>query len=225
MAICKNCGVEYDDSLNKCPLCSGEDNKTKPVSPADILSTLKKDNKRQLWELSMVLIFSTIAITIVFDAMFGKGIRWSFFTSLSLLYLASVLTVPYFFKKALAILGMLTISTLIFLLLLDLLTGKNGWFLPLGLPVTVSLFFLAGLVAFFSSLSKYKGLNLLASILIALAIFVIIIEFFTDKYINDTVRLQWSIVTATALSVMALILVFIHYRLKRGHSLDRLFHV
>jgi hypothetical protein len=225
MTICKNCGVEYEDELNNCPLCSGEENNTKPASPADVLGILKKENKRQLWELSMVLIFSTIVITLVFDAMFGKGIRWSLFTTVSLLYLASVLTIPYFFRKPLPLLGLLTGSTLLLLFFINLLTGKNGWFLPLALPVTIAFFLLTGLVVLFNSLSRYKGLNLLATIFISLSLFVIVIEIFTDMYVNGIIRLQWSVVTAASLTIMALILVYIHYRLKHGHNLDRIFHV
>jgi len=225
MAICRNCGVEYDDELIKCPLCSGVEGKTKPVSPADVLDDSKIVNKRQLWELSMVLTLSAIIVTLAIDAVFIKGIKWSFYSSASLLYLGGVLTMIHFYRNSYLFSGVLMIATLVLLFIISLLSGNNGWYFPFALPVTVSLFILLALVLFLNSLSKYRGLNLIASIFLALSIFVIIIELCGDNYFNKSISLQWSVITAASMSIFALVLVYIHYRLKRGHNLGRLFHV
>jgi hypothetical protein len=68
-------------------------------------------------------------------------------------------------------------------------------------------------------------LNLIALILMALAVFMLAIEFLVDRAVEGIFRPQWSVVTAASLSIIALILIFVHYRLKRGRSLGRLFHV
>jgi len=225
MTICKNCGVEYDDDIQECPLCSGSNEKTKPVSPADVLDISKNINKRQLWELAMVLIFSAIVVTLAIDAFIVKGIYWSLFSSAALIYLGVILIVTHFNKNRFLISGALMIATLALLYIIDVLSTDVEWFLPIGLPVTISFFILSYLVLYLNSLSKYKGLNLLATIFIAIAIFLVLIETCIDLNSNNAVSLRWSVVASASLCILALILIFIHYRLKRGHSLGRLFHV
>ena len=80
-------------------------------------------------------------------------------------------------------------------------------------------------VIFLNSLSRYRGLNLLATILLALAIFLVVIEYLTDMLLTSEFTPQWSVVTAASLVIISLIFVFIHFRLKRGRSLGRMFHV
>jgi hypothetical protein len=225
MTICRTCGVEYEDSFSTCPLCNGEDNNSKPISPADILDISKGENKKHLWELSMILIFSSIVITFAIDMVFGKGIKWSLYAIISLLYLASVLTVTHFSRKPLIISVSICVATMVLLFLTSLLTGDHKWFLALGLPITAAFFILAGIVVLLNSLSNYRGLNLIATFFLALAVFTLVIELFSDLYLSGTIRLQWSVVAAASLSLLALLLIFIHYRLKRGTRLGRLFHV
>lgn len=225
MAICKNCGVEYDDEMGKCPLCSGTDEKTKPVSPADVLDISKNINKRQLWELAMVLIFSAMVVTLAIDSFTVKGIYWSLFSSTALIYLGVILTMTHFFKNRYVISGTLMIASLVLLFVIDTLTRDDRWFFTIGLPVTISFFILSFLVLSLNSLSKYKGLNLLATVFFAIAVFLAIIETCIDLNSGNSISLQWSVVAFASLCILALILIFIHYRLKRGHSLGRLFHV
>jgi hypothetical protein len=225
MTICRVCGVEYEDNFSTCPLCNGEDNNSKPISSADILDMTKSENKKHLWELSMILIFSSVVITFAIDMVFGKGIRWSLFAIISLLYLASILTVTHFSRKPLIISISICLATLAMLFLISRLTGDHNWFMALGLPITAAFFVLGGIVVFLNSLSNYKGLNLIATLFLALALFTIVIELCSDLYSSGKIRLQWSVVAAASLSLLALILIFIHYRLKQGTRLGRLFHV
>jgi hypothetical protein len=58
-----------------------------------------------------------------------------------------------------------------------------------------------------------------------MALHAIIIEYLTDRLIKGEFTPQWSVVTAASLTIIALVFLFVHYRLKRGRSLGRLFHV
>lgn len=226
MAICKSCGVDLGEGNDKCPLCEATEHNIRVVSPADVLNISKLENGKQLYELTMLLLFCGIIITIAIDAVFGNGMNWSLFTTTCIGYVMAVITMLYFWHSrpyALIVSGM--ISTLILLYFIDKMTGDAGWFMTVAGPLAFSLFALAGLVVFLNSLSIYKGLNLIALIVIALAIFIMITEYLIDRFNSGTVNLQWSIVTAASLSIIALILIFVHYRLKRGRSLGRLFHV
>ncbi|HPT11633.1 MAG TPA: DUF6320 domain-containing protein [Bacteroidales bacterium] len=223
MAICEFCGIEYEDTIPVCPLCNGEEER--PVSPADILDISKSENKRQLWELSMVILFSAIIIAFAVDAVFGKGIHWSLYADASLLFIASILTLTHLTRNKWIIFSSLFVLTVILLLVFSLLTKSHSWFLPLALPATASIFILGLAVVFLNSLSRYRGLNLIAVIFFALALFTLIVETCIDLFSNGVVMLRWSVAAAASLSLLALILIFIHYRLKRGRKLDSLFHV
>ncbi len=223
MAICRFCGIEYEETLPVCPLCNGEEER--PVSPADILDISKSENKRQLWELSMVLLISAIIIAFAVDAVFGKGIKWSLYADTSLLFIASILTLTHLSRNKWMIFSSLFVLTVILLFVFSLLTKTHNWFLPLALPLTASLYFLGLAVVFLNSLSRYRGLNLIAVIFFAMALFTLVVEICIDMFNDGLIKLQWSVASAASLSLLALILVFIHYRLKRGRKLDSLFHV
>jgi|WetSurMetagenome_2_1015567.scaffolds.fasta_scaffold07722_3 hypothetical protein len=225
MAICRFCGVEYDDSLITCPLCNGDEKRSGPISPADILDISKGENKRQLWELTMVLLFSAMIIALAIDGVFGKKMLWSLYANVSLLYVASILTVTHFSKNYWIVSSSLFISTLALLFALNMLTMIHNWFLPIALPITSALYFFSLIVVFLASKSKYKGLNLIAIMFFALAVFVLVVESSIDLYKNSIISLQWSVAAAASLSLLAFILVYIHYRLKRGRKLESLFHV
>lgn len=226
MAICKSCGVDLGDGNDTCPLCEATENNLRVVSPADVLNISKLENGRQLFELTLLLLSCGIIITIAIDAVFGKGLNWSLFTSTCIGYVMAVITVLYFWhSQPYPLIMSLMVSTLLLLYLIEKMTGNSGWFISVAGPLAFSLFVLAGLVVFLNSLSLYKGLNLIALILIALAVLMLLTEFLTDRAGTGIFKPQWSVVTAASLAIIALILIFVHYRLKRGRSLGRLFHV
>jgi hypothetical protein len=227
MSICKNCGVELGEGIDKCPLCEpSEKSPDQVISPADLFSLSRKQNAKNLYEISMLLLVSGVIVTIAIDAVFGRGLSWSLLTTACIGYLIAMISGIYHLhaKRYLMVL-VISASTLLLLWLIDRLTGNKGWFMSIAGPMALSAAILLSAVIFFNSLSKYRGLNLLATILIALAIFMIIIEYLTDRLITSAFHPQWSVVTAASLIIIALIFVFIHYRLKHGRSLGRLFHV
>lgn len=173
----------------------------------------------------MVILFSAIIIAFAVDAVFGKGIHWSLYADASLLFIASILTLTHLTRNKWIIFSSLFVLTVILLFVFSLLTKSHSWFLPLALPATASIFILGLAVVFLNSLSRYRGLNLIAVIFFALAFFTLIVETCIDLFSNGVVMLRWSVAAAASLSLLALILIFIHYRLKRGRKLDSLFHV
>jgi hypothetical protein len=227
MSICKQCGVELGEGIDKCPLCEpSEKSQDQVISPADLFSLSRKQNAKNLYEISMLLLVSGVIITIAIDAVFGRGLNWSLLTTTCIGYLIAMISGIYHLqKKRYLMILVISASTLLLLWLIDLLTGNIGWFMSIAGPMTVSASVLATAVIFLNSLSKYRGLNMLATVLLALAIFVIITEYLIDEMIASAFHPQWSIVTAASLVIIALIFIFIHYRLKHGRSLGRLFHV
>jgi hypothetical protein len=227
MSICKNCGVDLGEGNEKCPLCEPTDHGTVHiVSPADLFSYSKIVNTRTLYEITMLLLVSGVIITIAIDFVFVRGMRWSLLTTTCIGYLISMVTCIYFLRgKPYLMISATMAATLLFLWFIDLLSGNHGWFRTTAAPMVISGALLTMAVIFLNSLSKYRGLNLLSTILIAMAVHIVIIEYLTDKLLTSEFDPQWSVVTAASLTIIALIFLFVHYRLKRGRSLGRLFHI
>jgi divalent metal cation (Fe/Co/Zn/Cd) transporter len=70
-----------------------------------------------------------------------------------------------------------------------------------------------------------RGLNIIASIFIALSGFCIVTEMVLDKYFNGAVDIRWSLIVSVSILPVALVLFFYHYRLKKGNRLDSFFHI
>lgn len=227
MSICKNCGVDLGEGNEKCPLCEPSERQEKRVaSPADLFRVSRIQNKRHMYEITMLLLISGVIITIAIDAVFGKGMSWSLATTTSIGYLIAMVSGTYLLRqRPYLMIAVTAAATLVFLWLLDHFTGANGWFMTVACPMAVSAALLTASVIFLNSLSRYRGLNLLATILVALAMFTIITEFLIDRLLTSAFTPQWSVVTAASLFIIAMIFIFIHYRLKRGRSLGRLFHI
>ncbi len=227
MSICKNCGVDLGEGNEKCPLCEPSERQEKRVaSPADLFRVSRIQNKRHMYEITMLLLISGVIITIAIDAVFGKGMSWSLATTTSIGYLIAMVSGTYLLRqRPYLMIAVTAAATLVFLWLLDHFTGANGWFMTVACPMAVSAALLTASVIFLNSLSRYRGLNLLATILVALALFTIITEFLIDRLLTSVFTPQWSVVTAASLFIIAMIFIFIHYRLKRGRSLGRLFHI
>jgi hypothetical protein len=227
MAICKNCGVDLGEGNEKCPLCEPSDlRKHRVASPADLFRVSRIQNSRYLYEIFMLILVSGVIITVVIDAVFGKGMSWSLATTTSIGYLIAMVSGVYLLRgKPYLMIAVTASATIIFLWLIDRFTGNHGWSRTVGCPMALSGALLTGAVIFLNSLSRYRGLNLLATILVALAVFTVVIEYLIDRLVASEFTPQWSVVTAASLLIIAMIFIFIHYRLKRGRSLGRLFHI
>ena len=119
----------------------------------------------------------------------------------------------------------LALTILISLFLIDLIHNGIEWFIPVGLPVTIAMFIAVGIITILYEEAHLKGLNIVAAGLIVLSGLSIITEFVLDKYLNGDINMRWSLITSVSILPVALILVFYHYRLKKGNRLDSFFHV
>jgi len=227
MAICKNCGVDLGEGNDKCPLCQPSDIRNKrAISAADLFRLSRIQNTRHLYEITMLLLVAGVIITLAIDAVLKRGINWSLMTTTCIGYLIVFISAIYLLRRRpYLVITLATVATLVFLWLLDLLTGHTGWFRSIASPLTVAAALLTAAVLFLNSLSRYRGLNLLATMLVALAIFALITEYLTDRIVSTAYRPQWSVITAASLVIIAMFFIFIHYRMKRGRSLGRLFHI
>jgi hypothetical protein len=234
MSYCTNCGVELDEGLSYCPLCGfnlGKDdhpetNQKSEYYPSDIILLYKKETRKHILELSGVITFSGIAVCTIVDLVVHKNLSWSLFADTSLL--ASWICLTLFllaFRKYFIIVPGLLITILTMQFFFDLFIPPVNWFYRLGLPVTLAFFLCCFIIIFLWKVAKFKGFNILAIALVVLSGFCMISEIFIDKFVFNTVDIRWSAIVAVSVLPLALVLLFVHYRMKKGKRLDSYFHV
>ncbi len=240
MNYCNKCGVELDTNMNFCPLCGlsiGE--KSDGAEPSisgqsiekdkiiDDYESLTKVQKRKLfWELSNVILFSGILVTITINLFLNKSITWSSYSTVASLAVLANISVFTFWRHRmlLMVLGSL-LSTSVLLILLDLFSTNIGWGIKLGIPILISFYVLLLLVIWLIRISKQRGFNILAIIFLAIGVFSICVDGFVSLYFVHQFQIRWSMIVATSMIPISALLFFVHYRLKKGVDLKRFFHI
>jgi hypothetical protein len=231
--ICPNCGVILDRGVESCPLCGDKngDQETLQVGlsqgyPSEILKMDSRERARYRWEMSGIIAASGILVSLVVDLVIGKGMNWSVYPVSVLAAIWIYITLLIFTRrKVWILLPGLAVNTLALLLMIDLASPPINWFVPIALPFTISFFVLTGVVVLLSSRSLYKGFNVLAIIFMAVGVLCIIFELFTDLFVKGRIDIEWSAIAAAAIIPFSAILMFVHYRLKKGLNLKSYFHI
>jgi hypothetical protein len=234
MNICVNCGVELDEDVEICPLCGKSNTEAANADvtynsahyPSDIIFLHRKETRKHIWELSGIITFSAIAVCTIVDLVIGKGLTWSLFADTSLLAAWICLTlILLVFKKQLIILPGILFTILAMLFLFDLFSEPPYWFYKLGLPITIAFFVFVSIIFMLWHVAHLKGFNILAFAFVVLSGFCVVSEAFIDKYLFGRVSIRWSAIVAVSILPIVLILLFVHYRMKKGKRLDSFFHV
>jgi hypothetical protein len=233
MKYCINCGVELDEDLSSCPLCGfnigNEESETVKKSeffPSDIILLHKKETRTHLWELSGIISFSGIVVCAIVDFVIMKKFTWSLFADTSIMASWLILTLSLLaFRRYYIILPGFLITILTMLFLFDVFSPPVNWFFELGLPIALTLFIAVTIVLILWKFAHFKGFNVLAFAFIILSGFCVISEVFIDKFMFKVVDIRWSAIVAVSILPIALILLFAHYRMRKGNRLDSYFHV
>lgn len=234
MNFCTNCGVELDKNLITCPLCGftiGKEDLFEPVHkseyyPSDIILLHKKENRKHFWELSGIIAFSGILVCTIVDLVIHKTLSWSLFSDTSIMASWICLTLILMaFRKYFLIIPGLLITILTMLFLFNLFSPPVNWFYGIALPITIALFVAVSIVVVLWKIAHFRGFNILAIAFLVLSGFCVVCEVFIDKYISSKVDIHWSAIVSASILPIALILLFVHYRMKKGKRLDSYFHV
>jgi phosphatidylserine synthase len=100
-----------------------------------------------------------------------------------------------------------------------------NWFYGIGLPVTIALSVSVSIIVVLWKEAHFKGFNILAFAFLVLSGFCIVSEVFIDRWLSGRAEIRWSAIVAVSILPIALVLLFVHYRMKRGKRLDSYFHV
>jgi len=232
MNVCSNCGVELEDDFKKCPLCGtvigigAVEEKTSLNYPSDVILQHKRENRKHFWELSGIIAFSGMAVCTIVNLVIGKNLDWSLFADASILTTWIILTLILFANRKYYIMVTgIMISILLMLFLFDIFSGSLDWFFVVALPLTVAVFISLSIVVALSRTVHFRGFNLLSIAFLIISGFCIITEMVIDKYLNGVVEIRWSAIAAVSIIPIALVFLFLHYKLKKGKRLDSFFHI
>jgi lipopolysaccharide export LptBFGC system permease protein LptF len=242
MPYCPDCGVEIGNAPT-CPLCGTRnpraDIPAEPSRPeADASSpnsgffgdvegaeTLTTHDKRKIaWEvLSVAFSIAVVSLSLINFLVEGR-LSWSLFPVSAFIFI-------WIFATALLVMDgksplryiLTALDPPAFLLALGLFTGDISWAWKLAVPIAVFSELVAAGVSLQIKNAKRKGLNILAYLLVGIAINCLGIETYVDLFCSGKIHLTWSVITAIALIPIAGFLLYLHYRVAKSTNLHRLF--
>jgi hypothetical protein len=195
-----------------------------------ILSDFKEltpvQRRKLFWQLSGIILISGMMVTFIIDLIINQSITWSKYSMSACLALFINISMIVFFKKKiiLSLIGCF-ISTSILLVLFDMFNKNIGWGTKLGTPLVFSFYLVIFVLISIVRRSKQRGINLIAYFLIAASILTLSVEGIISLQVDKQLNFQWSVITLVSVLSVAAILLFIHYRLRKGTDLKRFFHI
>lgn len=215
MAYCVNCGVHLNDRVILCPLCQTEviNPRSQPINhslPRPMLQTEEpgKGFDRNLWiKLMSITLVTPAIISVIIDWIFQRPLSWSLYVTASLMLAWTWSISPFFFRQNRLLkwipIGMITL--LGFLFSIEQFSNSQGWFITIGLPITVSFFVIFAILTILINQKVLRELRIPSAILIAVGLFCVCINASISLYKNQTIRLDWSLIVCTTCIAFGLI--------------------
>ncbi len=233
MTIYPKCGVELDSGHATCPLCHTDMQNPDHGIGSKIPDYMRLDNpltvKEKLhlfWELSGILHFSALLVTFLIDVILHGKPGWSWYVVAAIASSYFYITLIVFLTRRLILfLAGLLANTLALLWAIDYLNEGLSWFVLPGIPLAGFFVLLLGLVMLFIRHTRQRGFNVVAIISMAIGVYITLIEMSFAWTTATPVKLTWSIIVAISILPFSLFLLYFHYRLKRGTSLRKFFHL
>lgn len=221
MSYCVNCGVQLADSEKHCPLCQTEViNPKAPKREPDehpysrhVDSLMKRIDRRYFATLAALLLCIPCIISVLLDILTGGGLTWAAYVIGAVAVVYIVVLLPYFFRKyhAVIFLGADCAAVLLYLLFIETTNGGQ-WFIPLGLPLTVSASICLLALALVFTKHKLSVIVKTGAVLIAVGVFVVAVEVFISLYSYNEVRFVWSFYTLIPCAVLGVAAFVLEHR-------------
>jgi hypothetical protein len=241
MPYCSECGVEVDAAVDTCPLCkapigrkSGGEEAPAPhgaypdkiIDPEDRYHLTATERRRIAVELLSLAFGLAGAVVLLVDLVVNQRLGWSLYVLVSLGFAWLVSTMPLILHgKPWLVFAVLAPALPLFLFLIDVFDGRGiGWFLPYGLPIAGASMGTIAAVGAMIGASRRKGLNVLATIFLGVAFFVLVLEGILDLN-SGGLSPYWSAIAALALAPTSVLLFFLHGRVLRGADLRKVFRL
>jgi len=230
-----------EENANFCSLC-GE---PLPGKSANNISYIKSGKQRReekllsdyrqltgfqkrkiFWTISGLILIAAIIITLLIDFVGNHKITWSKFpVTVSLVLFINFTLNTFMRRRIILMLSLSFLSVSAFFILLDIYLGKTGWQIKSGIPVILAAYVIVFILIFLVRRSKQKGLNIIAFSMIAGGLLSVCTEGIISVYSHGTISLEWSLIVLVSVALISMLLLYIHYRLKRATDLKRFFHI
>ena len=231
MNVCKKCGVELDINMNYCPLCGHKANATSeaPLFPKDetydfqVLSNVQK--RKVFWDLSLIVLVAGILTSTVIDLIINKNITWSKYTiTVGLALVIHISLIVFLHARTVPLLLSGFIASSLLILLLDWINKSMDWAVTMGIPLLFCIYLIVLALALIIKKSRQKGVNLIAYVLLAIAMTGICTEGILSLNMHNALTLHWSLILLVCMVAISAILLFIHFRLKKATDLRKFFN-
>lgn len=241
MVRCQRCGVELEENANFCSLCgeplldkcteynysvqSGKIRKEeKLLSDFQKLTGFQK--RKIFWQISGLILITGIIITLLIDFIGNQSITWSKYPATISLVLIFNFTMNTFLHKKMIlvlVLSFLSVSALFFLF--GVYAGETGWKMKSGVPVILAAYLTVYFLVFLIRRAKQKGLNIIAYSLFATGLLCVCTEAIIFIYTRQSENFGWSLIVMVSVAFISVLLLYIHYQLKKATDLKRFFHI
>jgi hypothetical protein len=187
---------------------------------------MDQPQKRFTWEIVSIILLSGVIAMLIIDFAMNRRITWSEYLAAICLTIFSYVSLFAFWNQRTIIdIAGGFIASCICILILDALIGSFDWAIKLGIPLLFACNVVIATLLAAIQISRYKGINLIAYSFIAAALLCISIEGILSYFINNSFHLWWSLIVTACIFPIALVLLFVHFRLQRGRSLQKTFHI
>ena len=167
-----------------------------------------------------------VSIVLTVDWFISRSLSWSLFVLVSLGAAWLWALIPLIFnRRPYLLIASITLIALALQAALGLLAGDTSWLLPIGIPIVMRAGLLSTGVTRLTRSARRVGGNLAGWILLAIAVLSVATDILVSLWMNGSWRPGWSIIVASTLLPIAVLLLFLHYRPSRQKRLRRYFHV
>lgn len=233
MSYCPKCGVELAPSQDRCPLCktpvAGCEAAASPYPSAEgsapaVPATPRK--RRTFAAACAILLLIPVLTCVVCDVNIDGTLAWSRYVLLSfgLLYV-------YLFPPMVLLRHRLPVSacldflgTIGFLYGIERFSGGN-WFLHFGLPLTVLVFAVIGLVILMVQKSRWNLLKILSAVLCGMGVSVVLIEWLINRSFFPDRPMTWAVYTCIPCLLLGAALLVIDHNPACKQELRKRFFV
>ncbi|MCE7742859.1 MAG: zinc ribbon domain-containing protein [Candidatus Heimdallarchaeota archaeon] len=242
MPYCSKCGVEVDDDVKECPLCSlpiqqfpdetvekpskrkypdrtdqqvnGKLYPDKEIEHPSRRKLTPKEKRFKAWEVITASMLTPFLIVTFTDLIINATISWARFPMIALMLAWMLCTFPLLFTKrpVIMIVG-IAVALISFLVLVDYFDNwMFDWIHTLALPIIALVLVLSVAVVVPSIKVKNKGMNIAAFILFAVGILNLGLDLIIMSTIQGKVTVTWSLFVLVPTFIVGGFLMYMHYR-------------
>lgn len=231
MSYCVHCGVELADYEKDCPLCGTvvcDPHRSENPDSISLFPNIdgaegRNINRRFLVQLFSVVLLIPFAVVAAIDLIFSAGLTWAFyvFGAELCMWVYFVLPVTYRNRKPYLYCAADTLITALYLFMIFWVTGYNGWFLPLALPLTLASGIAALLAIYILRRKNHGRVEKTGWLVLDAAMLVCAIDVFIGFYSTGVLQPVWSWFVTIPLIVLGVVLLVISHSVRMSEWIRR----